>query len=69
MTRLQGLLLRACYHLLLRCIFLSADSILSLKKAGYKNIENIVYKDMLHEVLNEVNKEQVYKDVLDFLEK
>ena len=46
-----------------------ADSILSLKKAGYKNIENIVYKDMLHEVLNEVNKEQVYKDVLDFLEK
>ena len=28
-------------------------------KAGYKNIENIVYKDMLHEVLNEVDKEQV----------
>ena len=35
----------------------------------YKNIENIVYKDMLHEVLNEVNKEQVYQDVLNFLKK
>ncbi len=46
-----------------------SDSILTLKKAGYKNIENIVYKDMLHEVLNEVDKEQVYKDVLDFIEK
>lgn len=45
------------------------DSILTLKKAGYKNIENIVYKDMLHEVLNEINKEQVYKDVLNFIEK
>lgn len=45
------------------------DSISTLKKAGYKNIENIVYKDMLHEVLNEVNKEQVYKDVLNFMEK
>lgn len=45
------------------------DSILTLKKIGYKNIENIVYKDMLHEVLNEVNKEQIYKDVLNFLGK
>lgn len=45
------------------------DSILTLKKIGYKNIENIVYKDMLHEVLNEVNKEQIYKDVLNFLRK
>lgn len=46
-----------------------ADSISTLNRIGYKNIENIVYKDMLHEVLNEVNKEQVYKDVLNFLEK
>lgn len=46
-----------------------ADSIFSLKKAGYKNIESIIYKNMLHEVLNEVNKEQVYKDVLEFIEK
>lgn len=46
-----------------------ADSILTLKKIGYKHIESIVYKDMLHEVLNEVNKELIYKDVLNFLEK
>ncbi len=38
-------------------------------KYNFPMIENIVYKDMLHEVLNEVDKEQVYKDVLDFIEK
>ncbi len=46
-----------------------ADSISTLEKIGYKNIKSIVYTDMLHEVLNEVNKEDVYKDVLDFIEK
>lgn len=46
-----------------------SDSLSTLKKIGYRNIENIVYKDMLHEVLNETNKEQVYKDVLNFMEK
>ncbi|MGI6577848.1 MAG: alpha/beta fold hydrolase [Eubacteriales bacterium] len=43
------------------------DSILSLRKVGYKNISSIVYKGMKHEVLNEDDKEKVYNDVLEFL--
>lgn len=45
------------------------DSISSLEKIGYKNIENIVYKNMLHEVLNETGKEKVYTDLLNFINK
>jgi len=45
------------------------DSIDSLKKVGYKNVASIVYKGMKHEVLNEDNKEEVYRDILDFLMK
>src|SRR5699024_428309 len=40
------------------------DSILSLYKAGYRSIQNIVYDDMKHEVLNEDNKQIVYDDIL-----
>lgn len=42
------------------------DSISSLQKVGYKNIQNIVYPNMKHEVLNEYNKEKVYVDILKF---
>lgn len=45
------------------------DSINTLKSIGYNNISSIVYKDMLHEVFNEVEKEKVYKDLIDFLNK
>ena len=43
------------------------DSIDSLKKVGYTNIESIVYEGMKHEVLNEDNREIVYQDILEFL--
>ena len=33
---------------------------------GYKNIKSKLYKDKRHELLNETNKEIIYKDVLDF---
>ena len=45
------------------------DSENTLKKAGYKNVTTIVYKDMKHEVLNEIGKELVYQDVLSFLDR
>lgn len=43
------------------------DSILSLYKAGYRKIKNIVYSGMKHEVLNEDNKQIVYNDIIQFL--
>ena len=38
-----------------------------LKDVGYKNIKSKLYKDLRHEILNEKEKEEVYKDVLDFI--
>lgn len=43
------------------------DSIRSLRKIGYMNVENIVYPEMKHEVLNEDDKEIVYQDIVEFL--
>jgi len=43
------------------------DSILSLYKAGYRSIQNIVYDGMKHEVLNEDNNQIVYDDIVKFL--
>ena len=40
-----------------------------LKKAGVKDLELKLYKDGRHEMLNELNKEDVYKDILLWLEK
>ena len=38
-----------------------------LKNVGYKNIKSKLYKDLRHEILNEKEKDQIYKDVLDFI--
>ena len=40
-----------------------------LKQAGYKNVTGKLYEGMRHEILNETGKEEVYRDVLDFLQK
>ena len=40
-----------------------------LKKAGFKNIEKIVLEKMRHEILNEKEKDKVYKKILDFYNK
>lgn len=42
------------------------SSINTLKNAGFKNIKKITYDHMRHEILNEVEHEKVYKDVVDF---
>lgn len=42
------------------------DTITTLGKIGYTKIENIVYPNMKHEVLNEYDKEKVYIDIIKF---
>lgn len=45
-----------------------ADTIKTLHEIGYTNIKSIIYPRMKHEVLNEIGKEKVYKDITTFLE-
>ncbi|MDY2889664.1 MAG: alpha/beta hydrolase [Candidatus Caccosoma sp.] len=45
----------------------SKKSINVLKKAGFNNIKEIKYQNMRHEILNEANKNDVYNDVIKFL--
>ena len=37
-----------------------------LNKLGYKNTKSKLYPDLRHEILNEEEYEQIYKDILDF---
>lgn len=39
------------------------------KKVGIKNITLKLYKDMRHEILNEVGKQSVYKDIIGWINK
>lgn len=39
-----------------------------LKDLGYKNIKNKLYDGLRHELLNEKNSEEIYEDVLGFIE-
>lgn len=41
----------------------------ALRDRGYTNIQSKLYPDMRHEILNEINRRQVYEDVITFLEK
>ena len=38
-----------------------------LKEAGLKDVELVLYANGRHEMLNELNRTKVYKDVLDWL--
>jgi alpha-beta hydrolase superfamily lysophospholipase len=40
-----------------------------MKELGYKDIAYKIYPEARHEVLNEINKTEVYNDVLEFLNK
>lgn len=46
-----------------------ADSIYTLKKVGYHSVQNKVYPNMRHEILNECDRQMVVKDILDFFQK
>lgn len=39
-----------------------------IHKAGYKNVSSVLYPKMRHEVLNEIDKMTVWKDILAFIE-
>ena len=45
----------------------SQASIKILKSAGFRNIREIIYQNMRHEILNEAKKEKLYRDVVEFL--
>ena len=38
-----------------------------LKNVGYQNVSGILYAGMRHEILNEIGKEKVYNDILQFI--
>ena len=40
-----------------------------LNNLGYQNIENILYPNLRHEILNESNNQKVYQDILNFFDK
>ena len=40
-----------------------------LKNLGYKNIKGILYPNQRHEILNELENEVVYNDILKWLNK
>ncbi len=40
-----------------------------LQDRGYKKVKSKLYPGMKHELLNEVGREEVYQDILNFLEK
>lgn len=42
--------------------------IVFLKELGYANISQKLYKNNRHEILNEKNKSNIYKDILNFYE-
>ena len=46
-----------------------AASLNVLQKAGFKDVSVITLSKMRHEILNETNKEEVYKDILEFFNK
>lgn len=45
------------------------EAINFLKKIGYHNIDNTLYDNMSHEILNEINNNLVYDDILSWLDK
>ena len=46
-----------------------ARSVDHMRKVGYTNVSSLLFEGMRHEILNETEKESVYADILDFLEK
>lgn len=44
------------------------ESQIFLKNVGYDSVKGILYKNMRHELLNEIDKQIVYEDILKFIE-
>lgn len=39
----------------------------AMHKIGYRNVTSVLYPEMRHEILNEIDKKTVWKDILDFI--
>ena len=39
----------------------------AMHKVGYRNVTSVLYPEMRHEILNEIDKKTVWKDILDFI--
>ena len=39
------------------------------KKAGIKDVDYKFYPGVRHEILNDINKEEVYRDIIEWLDK
>ncbi len=46
-----------------------AKAVQSMRHAGYQDVKGKLYPGMRHEILNEKNKEQVYRDITVYLKK
>lgn len=46
-----------------------AKAVRSMRTAGYTDVKGKLYPEMRHEILNEKNKEKVYRDVVVYLKK
>ena len=46
-----------------------AEAIRTMRMAGYRNVKGKLYPGMRHEILNEIEKERVYRDILAWLGK
>ena len=44
------------------------EAVEQIKKVGYTKVSSKLYQGMRHEVLNEIGKEHVYADVMDFFD-
>ncbi|MBO5110681.1 MAG: alpha/beta fold hydrolase [Clostridia bacterium] len=43
------------------------DAVRFMKDMGYRDVRSILYPEMRHEILNEADKESVYRDVVSFV--
>lgn len=46
-----------------------ASAVQSMRQAGYCDVKGKLYRGMRHEILNEKNKEQVYRDIAVYIRK
>ena len=40
-----------------------------MRRAGYRDVKGKLYRGMRHEILNEKNREQVYRDIALYIGK
>lgn len=46
-----------------------ASAVQSMRRAGYRDVKGKLYRGMRHEILNEKNREQVYRDIALYIGK